>query len=158
MFFPFALTLMIAIVENKETTQFEFLVDLQPRYLMHYLEVIYIGRLDATGQFVPDPKIPPKLLDLKSGVQLAGPAPPSLFDAHTRDRPEFDGRVYEFRAGRLIPGIIKQDMKTGFRYFYPDLDGKVIEMSDYLKAYDPKKSRIIYNLPGRIVKKGEGKK
>lgn len=54
------------------------------------------------------------------------------------------GPCYEYRHGKLIPGVLR-----GYD-FVPQLGGKVIEFSEY--QYSPKSSPI-YNLPGEFVPK-----
>lgn len=138
--------------------QYEYVEDLAVQYGMHFGRVLYVGHLNSAGQFVPDPQITPR-------VDGGGSASPTNWLMQTRP----GELLYEFHAGRLVPGEIKpndkqpsgsvgpgsREMKTS--YFYPDLNGKVIELTDYLKSYDPYKSRRIYNLPGKILKKGDHK-
>jgi hypothetical protein len=152
-------------IKSNAHHQYEFVEDLGIKHVMRYPTGEYTGYLDSSGQFIPDPSIPP-ILPKKGGTGPSRPASQSSWLLSSRPGEQ----LYEFRAGRLIPGVIKTnrpDTSVGavgpgpikvMTFFYPDIDGKIIEMSDYLKTYDPLKSRRIYNLPGRIVKKGESKK
>jgi hypothetical protein len=92
------------------------------------------GHLDADGNFVQEFKI-------------AQGAPTSVmprFESITPDR-LFLTPVYEFRAGRLVKGVLRQD-----GHFVPDVGSKVIRFDDY--KYDPG-AVPIWNLPGRFQPK-----
>jgi hypothetical protein len=58
--------------------------------------------------------------------------------------------VYEYRSGRLIKGELDKEGD-----FIPDLGSKVTDFKDYRPG---KGVPVIYNLPGRFVKKSEIKK
>jgi hypothetical protein len=88
---------------------------------------VQIGRLDRAGGFVEDK-------DVKA-VLLNGPSRPRE-------------PVYEYRSGRLIPGVLEEGGR-----FVPDVGGTVLPMETYLHDYTPDKARRVYNLPGRIVKR-----
>ena len=65
--------------------------------------------------------------------------------------------VYHYLSGGwLIVGEIAGEA------FFPGIEKnntiKVISLDDYLRKYDPEQHIRIYNLPVRIVKKGEGEK
>lgn len=144
--------------KQNPAAEHEYVEDLTVVYGMHFGLVLYVGHLNGKGQFVPDPQFTLR-------VDVGGSANPTNWLMRTKP----GELLYEFRAGRLVPGEIKPNDKlppgpvgpgspeTKTSYFYPDLDGKVIEFSDYIKSYDPEKSRRIYNLPGKIVKKGAQK-
>lgn len=98
-------------------------------------------------------------------------------DAAQHDKPRWakpskkNEAVYELCHGALIPGFLYK-IPTGERLFseikrlgmsaeeltakdddyifVPDLGGVIIDMPEYLKHYDPKKSRRIHNLSGEI--------
>jgi hypothetical protein len=131
-------------------SEYEYVVDLSVKYGVFHSKMLYFGRLDSHGQFVADPKNPPLPY---SGIGSM----PKRMPARLMQSLVPDEKLYQYNAARLVPGILKPDAATTSTYFYPDLGGKIIEFSEYLKDYDPKKSRRIYNLPGRIVKKGESK-
>ena len=115
-----------------------FVQDLTPRIHHKWGEKVYVGNLDTYGRFIPDPLVPPQ-----EPEKFAGIVPNS--------RPLMlgpDGRreVYEFRAGRLVPGKLTDDDR-----FVPQVGGLIIHIRDYV--YTPE-ARPIYNLPGRFYPKG----
>jgi hypothetical protein len=115
-----------------------FVQDLTELYHRKWGKFVYIGQLDAFGTFVPDSYLPPQ-----EPEKFAGIVPNS--------RPLMlgpDGRreVYEFRAGRLVPGKLTDDDR-----FVPQVGGLIIHIRDYV--YTPE-ARPIYNLPGRFYPKG----
>ena len=118
--------------------QYEFVRDTKPNVALQHGDVWSIGKLDAAGNFLPDPQWMNLRVMLSSspGGRLINPG-------------GYIGSVYEYRSGRLILG--KLDDKGNF---IPELGGKVIALSEYLSKYRPGKSPKVYNLPGRIVKRG----
>lgn len=141
-----------------------YVEDLSVEYSHSLGAFTYNGHLDATGQFIPDPA------NRISNLSMGGTGPilrPFLFKATHGEK------LYQFQGGRLIPGVIKSQIirqgATGtdnFKsakkelhtwFFYPDLNGKIIEMQEYLNDFDPAKSPRIFNLPGRILKKSNDK-
>ena len=115
-----------------------FVQDLTPRIHHKWGDKVYVGNLDTFGRFIPDPLVPPQ-----EPEKFAGIVPNS--------RPLMlgpDGRreVYEFRAGRLVPGKLTDDDR-----FVPQVGGLIIHIRDYV--YTPE-ARPIYNLPGRFYPKG----
>ncbi|HMP59422.1 MAG TPA: hypothetical protein PKD86_08730 [Gemmatales bacterium] len=117
---------------------FVFVQDLTPRVHHKWGDKVYVGNLDTHGRFIPDPFVPPQ-----EPEKFAGIVPTS--------RPLMvgpDGRreVYEFRAGRLVPGKLTDDDR-----FIPEVGGLIIHIRDYV--YTPE-ARPIYNLPGQFYPKG----
>ncbi len=115
-----------------------FVQDLTPRVHHKWGDKVYVGNLDTHGRFIPDPYVPPQ-----EPEKFAGIVPTS--------RPLMvgpDGRreVYEFRAGRLVPGKLTDDDR-----FIPEVGGLIIHIRDYV--YTPE-ARPIYNLPGQFYPKG----
>ena len=58
-------------------------------------------------------------------------------------------RIYEFRSGRLLLGEMDEEGN-----FIPTVGAKVTDFKDYI--YSPQGPKG-YNLPGKFVRKGEGK-
>lgn len=101
---------------------------------------LYTGYIQPqSGSFVIDDILKPVSNDVTKGL----PRPFLVSN-------EIDEPVYEFRYRRLIPGFI-HTVSPGDMLFVPDVDGKIIDLEEYLTNYDPKTSRRIYNLPGKIV-------
>lgn len=155
LFLPLSIAILFQAPRNAE---YEYIEDLTVQYSMYYGRFLYSVNLNSVGQPVADPNFMPRI---DKGATTAGHLKLLM---HSKP----GEKLYEYHAGRLVPGVIKPDrvIKDGpgptgspgesekdTSYFFPDLDGKVIEFSEYLKTYDPIKSRRIYNLPGTIVKK-----
>ncbi|MCI0640613.1 MAG: hypothetical protein L0Y72_00180 [Gemmataceae bacterium] len=125
---------------KKSEPEYEFRLDVKRILVLFSKDYFEVGRLNADGRFIPQ-----------------GPRRPNGFNSPLEDfeevinSPRFSSEpVYEFRSAHLIKGVLMEDC-----VFVPELGSKVIDLESYLKDYDPKKSPRIYNLPGRIVKKGE---
>jgi hypothetical protein len=101
-------------------------------------EYTSIGRLDTAGNFVP-------FKDLSNRRGVAGMTDAPEFLTHN-----YTGEVYEYRSGVLIPGQIDEQSLN----FVPEFGGRVIDFQDYLKGYRPGASRLVWNLPGVLHKKG----
>ena len=102
-----------------------------------------IGKLDAAGNFIPDKD----WLDIEVGAPLMHSPGGSIVNLNP-----YPKKTYEFRSRRLVLGIIDEDGS-----FIPDLESNVITLEEYLKHYDPLDKDVspIYNLPGKITRKGE---
>jgi hypothetical protein len=123
---------------------FQFVPDTSPLVGIDHghRETFSTGHLDVAGNFIPDGPF------INRNVHRGRSAsPPFRFINTSGSLPEME--AYEYRSGRLLKGKINKDGD-----FVPDLDSKVISLESYLEHYDPDKSPEIYNLPGRIVKKG----
>jgi len=116
--------------------EYEFVPD--PSQWVMVLQNAYesIGKLDAAGNFLPDER----WLRRPQGSFYFSTPPVRLINP-----PERKG-VYEFRSGRLMKG----DFDKGGN-FIPEVGSKVIDFKDY---HYSKTAPVIYNLPGRFVKKG----
>ena len=116
------------------------------------------GYIDENGTFVCTDKIKSKLFGntSKSTSPAHDPKPLPHFmeskpiEYYLINIPKHPGEsVFEFRAGRLIPGHLNE------KYcFVPDTDAPVINFSDY--HYSTSAPRI-YNLPGKFVTYSEYK-
>jgi hypothetical protein len=122
--------------------EYEFVQDTGRLVELIQGETESIGKLDASGNFVPDKR----WFQLKKGQPLVSGPATTLINGLAQKG------VYEFRSGRLIPGDI--DDKGNF---IPTVGGRIIDFKDY--RYGPKAPKI-YNLPGKFVKKEkkDGKK
>src|SRR5262249_29093360 len=117
--------------------EYEFQSDTKPNVAVFRGDTFSIGKLDAAGNFLPDPKY----VNINGRAWFSGP-PCTLMNSPK-------GGAYEYRSGRLIQGRLEDKGN-----FIPDLDSKVISLDRYLKEYQPGKSLRISNLPGKIVRKG----
>ncbi len=124
---------------NREP-EYEFRLDLKRIVAVHYKNYWEYGTLDADGRLVPQGE------RRRYGFNSALPDIDEVINSPRKPNEP----VYEFRSARLIKGNLQQDA-----VFVPELASTVIDLDLYLKEYDPKNSLRIYNLPGRIVKKGE---
>lgn len=125
-----------------EEGDFIFVEDLNPYVALIRDRSFILGHLDSEGNFLPSGKLEKYAV----GQPFSGPAFRELNSVPTASS---SMRVYEFRSGRLIPGVIQ---KSG--NFVPDLDGKIIAFKDYKYSMT---AVPIYNLPGTFVKKKEEK-
>jgi hypothetical protein len=134
--------------EQQEKAVYVFKPEL--RRVMRQVEhnEFHLGHLDEWGNFLPDFQKGPLKWEKAGHLQKDYP----LYNTQTGIRQD---PVFEYRSGSLIPGFF-----LGF-VFYPQQGAKIITMDDYLKEY-PSKNNLtgvgcwpIYNLPGKIVKKGE---
>jgi hypothetical protein len=132
-------------VEQKTANAQEqrFVADYSQRFAIRFRHLIYTVVIDEkSGEYrfedfskkidalaAERPALPPWLLEPKS----------------------LNESVYEHHQGKLIPGFIHQIQKDEW-VFVPDIGGKIIDMAEYLKTYQPW-SRRIYNLPGKFVAK-----
>jgi hypothetical protein len=129
-----------AIVGHQGADEYEYVKDTNQYVAIFRGEFRSIGKLDAAGNFDPDPRYH----NVQGGLSSV-PAFIVLNRLHPRKE-----RVYEYRSDRLILGEL--DEKGNF---VPEIGSKVIEFKDY----QYKKGAVrIYNLPGYYVKKGEKKK
>lgn len=96
-----------------------------------------VGHLDETGWFTPDPKYP-----VVRGHRPSTSGSITLLNGSP-------GTAYEYRSGRLILGEFDQDGN-----FVPGLGTKVIAFEQYKPGGN---APLIYNQPGRWVRKGEEK-
>ena len=111
--------------------------------------VLYYGNLDKAGNFLFSRHVLPTThLDRM----------PSLLSNRIR-RPFFaiqqNKPVYEYRSGRLVPGVLSVTNHYDVYNFIPDVGGTIITFKDY--TYHPNQ-RQIYNLPGEFMKESEFKK
>jgi hypothetical protein len=144
----------------KPKTEYMFQPQEKKRVLLARSPFFYEGHLDDNGAFVPDPKARPIECKVKQDDALAWIAELEKARAPiynlNRGGLHVDPVYHYFSGGWLIVGQIAGED------FYPEIRKnntiKVISLDDYLKKYDPERHARIYNLPGQIVKKGEGKK
>jgi hypothetical protein len=146
--------------KQEEKKQYVFRYEEDKRVLLMRFPFFYEGHLEATGTFIPDPKAAP--IECKASAdeqhdwiealeRKKGPI-------HNMNRsPGMAVLVYRYYSGLLMPGSLTGDD------FTPLVDEtnntvKLITLDEYLKTYDPERHVRIYNLPGRIVPKGEAKK
>ena len=125
-----------------EGPQYEYREDTKREVALLRAGSIYLGRLDATGNFVWNSPVTP----LKPNDPVL--AKSAAFVINKPPKPE--GPVYELRSGALIKG--KLDEKGNF---IPEAGSKVISFKDY--RYRPG-AIPIYNLPGSFVEKKAEKK
>lgn len=109
---------------------YEFVPDTDRLVGLYHGDFETIGKLDAKGNFHPDPR----MINIREGSYPQ--------HAHINASP---GPAYEFRSGRLILGDLDKEHN-----FIPKLDSKVIDFEDY--KFSETAIRI-YNLPGKFVKK-----
>lgn len=113
-----------------------FYIRSRPNTHYHVLGgIVYRGQINDAGDFVPAEDFKPRPLR----TLVVSASSQSFLRSGKPKEP-----VYEYRCGRLIPGILEKEA------FVPDLDGKVIEFKTY--RWSPT-ARRIYNLPGRFVTK-----
>jgi hypothetical protein len=94
-----------------------------------------IGKLDAAGNFLPEPE----WLNQSRHQASSGIMPAELLNGRA------EKNVYEFRSGRLIKGDLNQN-----GYFVPEVGSRVIDFKDYhYREGGPR----IWNLPGRFEKR-----
>ena len=129
----------LPLLRGDNPDQYEYVKDTDRYVGLVYKGGVSVGRLDGNGNFLPEPSMI-NLTGFKSGL----PQYTLLVRGLQRGRP-----LYEYRSGRLIRGVLDKDGN-----FIPELGSTVIGFEDYLKAYQPDKSLKIYNLPGKIIKKG----
>jgi hypothetical protein len=118
--------------------EYEFVSNTSRWWMLFRSESFSGGKLDAAGNFCPDRS----WIDVEGAISRSPPFNP----LNRKDNES----VYEFRSGRLIPGVLSMDGN-----FVPELGGKVIAFKDY--TYKPGATRI-YNLPGYFKLKAEVKK
>jgi hypothetical protein len=109
-------------------------------------EQMELGHLSDQGDFLPDYGLPP--------FPLTKPAKPVVDRLTHQPAPwtynlPVEGadreHVYEYRAGRLLKGIL---LKNGT--FVPELNSRVLDFKEYVPGAQALR---IYNLPGRLKKK-----
>jgi hypothetical protein len=129
-----------AVRKLLESVEYEYVEDLKTMVRHRCGDMMYIGYLDAAGNFYPD-------ADYPRGwpARRGGNFPIARVTNGPFVLPE--DRVYEFRSGRLILGVLKENGD-----FIPDLGAKVIPFKDYRYSKDALR---IYNLPGKFVEKGK---
>ena len=110
--------------------EYVFVPDTARRVGFYRQRAEYIGRLDADGKFHEEMRI---------GLHDFGSFKEGTFTVIGRRGP-----VYEFRAGKLVKGVIDSD-----GVFVPDPDAPVIRFQDY--KYDST-AIPIWNLPGYFKK------
>ncbi|MCI0640614.1 MAG: hypothetical protein L0Y70_16190 [Gemmataceae bacterium] len=129
--------------DSKRRLEYEFQLDLKRIIAAYSKDYWEYGTLDADGRFLPQGR------KRQYGFNSALPDFEEVINTPRKPNEP----VYEFRSARLIKGNLQQDA-----VLVPELASTVIDLDSYLKEYDPKNSPRIYNLPGRIVKKGEPEK
>ncbi|MFT3880040.1 MAG: hypothetical protein QM703_10325 [Gemmatales bacterium] len=120
--------LALVLIECNGNAQDESKPILSKRYLNH----LYYGDIDESGNFVPSVTINP--INITRGYPKSSSIDDKPFVSAYRDAEE----VYEYRSFRLVPGTIRRGE------FAPDISGKVIDFADYQSS---KNTRRIYNLP-----------
>jgi hypothetical protein len=131
---------LTGVFAAQDTDEYQFVKNTDMYVAIIRGEAMSIGKLDAAGNFDPDPHFH----NIKGGLSSSPP-----FRVMNELNPKKE-RVYEFRSERLILGEL--DEKGNF---VPDVGSKVIEFKNYLY----KKGAVrIYNLPGYYLKKGEKKR
>lgn len=109
--------------------------------------LLVVGTFDKDGEFHRIVAVEAKpLADGLSGIRYSGPK----YELICVDYQMEKCSVYELRSGRLIPGMYSPE-----GLFVPELGGKITDFKEY-KYSD--KAVPIWNLPGKFVPEGEGKK
>lgn len=131
---------MLLLLQTVFSNNFEFVPGTTEDYFHKLNKHLYYGQIDKYGNFVQ--------YSNPSGSQVPeyiGNVFPKSFTKHYEFFVSSGGSlatVYEYRSGRLIPGIVER-----FN-FVPDIGGKVIPLSEYHFPWSPGR---IYNLPGKFV-------
>lgn len=104
--------------------------------------LLYLGHLDAKGNFVEDRQHPPRK---PNAVPFS--IPPFRVINYPTFWPPANGKepVFEYRSGALIKGHLYTDGN-----FVPEVGSRVIRFEDYREVKDAPR---IYNLPGKFVPK-----
>ncbi len=129
------LCLSVPVDTSPDRGEYVFVKDTQRYVALVRGETQSIGKLDAAGNFLPDPR----WFNLKRGQPLPKAPPFTVINA-----PPQKG-VYEYRSGMLIKGDL--DEKGNF---LPDIGSEVVSFKDYRYREDGPR---IYNLPGKFVRK-----
>jgi|GEM_PF-4190687 len=130
---------LIMLFSGLKEPHYEYVKDTNRYVALVRGERFSIGKLDASGNFDPDPRF--HNLDIHGALSSC---PPYKILNPRKER------VYEYRSGRLIIGDL--DEKGDF---VPEVNSKIIEFKDYHYAEGVLR---IYNLPGYYLKQGESKK
>lgn len=120
------------LVPGDEAEKPYYVTRIPTKYLLEFGELRFRGTINEAGDFVPDPGFKPYPLNEARPFDRSPPL--------RRGLPKEP--VYEYRSGRLIPGILDKGA------FIPDLGSAVIPFEDY--RCKPGVRRI-YNLPGKFV-------
>lgn len=142
--------------QRKAKAEYIFQPEPDKRVVLVRFPFFYEGHLNDSGAFVPDPKAKPVEFKFDEDVlQWMEALEKKKGPIFNRNRGGLHAdAVYHFFGGWLIGGEIPAED------FFPQIEKnntiKVISLDDYLRKYDPEQNIRIYNLPGRIVKKGEG--
>lgn len=130
--------ILVVIALSIFIDEYEYQRDLSIEYIRKINKVLYFGKLDEKGNFVPSRDFAPIDLTVVNPKSFSRELRPLMMAFSEKDN------VYEYRSKRLIPGIIYKGE------FVPDIGGKVIDFDRY--RFSKTASRI-YNLPGRFVPK-----
>jgi hypothetical protein len=118
----------------------EFVENTKPLISIMRNELQYMGNWDSAGDFIRAPGM--------SVYRVGQPfrtMPPSAVRPANMPFGVSTEKVYEFRSGMLIKGILERNGN-----FVPDLDSKVMPFAEYRPN---ERTLRIYNLPGRFVKR-----
>ncbi|HZU39192.1 MAG TPA: hypothetical protein VFA18_24920 [Gemmataceae bacterium] len=122
------------------TEDYIFEQDLRLEFMMDYGDMLVRGHLDVAGNLVPIPGATRR--NAEGWVGICGVHVRYLAWVAKEAEP-----VYEFRSGRLVPGVIGAG-----GHFVPTVGAPIIDFKDYRYG---DKARRIYNLPGQFVKRAE---
>ena len=131
--------LFLALGSAGVSEEYDYVRDTNRYVSLERGETMSIRKLDATGNFDPDPRF--HNLNVHGGLSSCPP--------YTLLNPRKE-QVYEYRSGQLILGEIDKGGN-----FVPRVDSKVIAFKDY---HYTEGSLRIYNLPGYYVRKGQSKR
>jgi hypothetical protein len=122
--------------EAEPRVSYQFAQDLAPYVGVLRHGKVWLGHLDAAGNFLPEPRVAP----LDPGAPFSGPQYVVINKPTRPNEP-----VYEYRSATLIRGVLDNEGN-----FIPEIGTKVISIKEF--QYGPNALRI-YNLPGKFVKK-----
>lgn len=115
----------IALLCFVQDVDLPYYIKSTPRpYFCEFNGLMYKGHVNEAGDFVPRPGFTPKP---RKTVRTTGAI--RYLRAGGPKEP-----VYEYRSGRLIPGILDNEV------LIPDLDGKIIDFKTY--PWSPTARRI----------------
>ncbi len=146
--YPVILLLMLSATDAPgETPQYVFQLDLKPITGMRRGNKVYLGHLDEHGDFIESraeepyhhPSAPSSGIPLTRSYRLMKLYP----IVNVPKDNESSEKVYEYRSGRLILGVLDSD-----GYFTPEAGSTIMPFADYRYSDG---ARRIYNLPGKFV-------
>lgn len=123
-----------AAIAQEEEKEYDYRENLNRLVGVGSSEGIYLGYLDANGNFAPKPGVRPL------GAAAAAPAWEELGPFPPSGKP-----AYEFRSRRLIRGSF-----DAHGVFVPEIGSEIVSFDKYRYS---KNAIPIYNLPGRFVER-----